>query len=126
MIHRIAMRKRTDVRIQKETLAILQQPIGILQIRLAFANRFHLGPAQGNARLELVEKRVIMAGRPVVRGIAHTRRHRVAVFGLYCRFGLRGNCRIGERSWHGWACVVAALEHRRSPDPWRHGSELPV
>ncbi len=45
------------MRIQEKTLAVLQQPIGVFQVRLTFADRLDLGPAQRNPRLELVVKK---------------------------------------------------------------------
>src|SRR5947208_9754247 len=100
MVRRIPMRERPDMRIQQKALSILQQPIGILQVGLAFADRLHLGPAQRNSYLELVRQKIVEARRPVERSVSLTRRHRVALLLLHHWLWLMSGCRVRERAGH--------------------------
>src|ERR1017187_10104530 len=100
VVHRVAMREGTDVRVQEKTFSVLQQPVGVLEVGLALANGLDLGAAERDSGLELVEQRIVVASRPVEGSIAHACGYGVAVFGLGRGLGLRGNGRIGERSGH--------------------------
>src|SRR5579863_7604982 len=81
---------RTDMHVEQKRLAVLDEAIGVLQVRLAFADRLDLGSAQGDAGLELLQEKVVVAGRAVVRGVPLAAGHRVARLG-----GLAGSRSLG-------------------------------
>src|SRR5215472_18416567 len=87
--------------IQQKGFTVLDQTIGVLQIRLSFADRLHFGTTQGDASLELLQKEVIVAGSPVVGCIALAGSHGIAGPGLLCGSGcVRGCDRMGFLAWH--------------------------
>src|SRR3954465_1560482 len=88
--------------VQKEGFAIFDKPVGVLQIRLSFANRLDLGPAQGNTGLEFLEQKVVVAGDPVMGGIALAGSHGVPGLGLL----------LGGRSVTGYDSVAGLARHR--------------
>src|ERR1700751_3980742 len=84
------MRVRTDMQIQEKGLAILDEAVGVLQIRLSFANGFDFGSAQGYAGLEFFKQEVVVAGDAVVGGGALAESHRIARPSLFWRPGAIG------------------------------------
>ena len=104
VVHGIAVGEGADVRVQQETLAILEQAVGVFEVGFAFADGLDLGAAQGDPGLEFVEQGIVVAGGPVVGGVALAGGDRVAVLGPGGWLGLRGDGRIGERSGHRRCC----------------------
>src|SRR5258708_38873678 len=94
------MRERPNVRIQQKALPILQQPVGILQVGLALADRLHLSPAQRNSCFELVRQKIVKARRPVERSISLARCYWVAVLFLHHRLRVMSDRRVGEGTGH--------------------------
>src|SRR5450432_4247899 len=80
--------------IQEERLSVLDEPVGVLEVGLAFADGLDLGAAEGDAGLEAVEEEVVMRGGPVEGGVALAGRERVA--GLWL-VGGRGGGASGRR-----------------------------
>src|ERR1700738_5106217 len=66
----VAVRIRTNVHVKQERLAVLDEAVGVPEVCLAFADRFNLGTAEGHAGLELFQKEIVVAGHPVLGGIA--------------------------------------------------------
>src|ERR1700739_470792 len=66
----IAMGIGPDVGVKQESLAVLDDSIGVLKIGLAFTDRLDLGSAKGHAGFESVEQKVIVAGSAVDRRVA--------------------------------------------------------
>ena len=64
--------------VEQKRLAVLDEAVGVLEIGLALADGLDLGSAQGDAGLEFLQQKVIMAGDPVVRGVALAGSHGVA------------------------------------------------
>jgi len=50
VIHRVAMRERADVCVQQKALAVFEQAVSVLEVRLPFANRLHLSPHAARRR----------------------------------------------------------------------------
>src|SRR3954451_12858709 len=88
--------------IKKEGFTILHQPVGILQIRLSFANRLDLSTAQGDSGLEFLEQKVVVSSGPVMGSVALTGSHRVPWLGLL----------LGRRSVAGYDSVASLARHR--------------
>ena len=82
MIVEVAVGVRTNMRVEQEGFAILDQTIGVAQIGLAFADALDLGPAQGHSRLVAVEQKVVVTGSPVVGSVAGAGSDRVAWLGF--------------------------------------------
>ena len=51
---------RADVTVEQPEFAVLHQPIGILEVRLAGPDRFDLGASQRNAGLKFFQQEVVM------------------------------------------------------------------
>jgi hypothetical protein len=64
------MRVRTDMGIEQIGLAILDNPVSILKIGLAFANRLNLSAPERNTCLKFVQQEVIMSSRAIHRGVS--------------------------------------------------------
>ncbi len=73
--------------VQQKGFAVLDEAVGVLEIGLSFANRLDLGAAQGDAGLEFLQQKVVVAGGAVVGGIALAGGDRVARPGLFCGAG---------------------------------------
>src|SRR6185503_15298041 len=101
VVRYITVRIRSDMHIQKEGFAVFHKPVRVLQVRLSFANRLDLRPTQGHPGLEFLQQEVIVAGGPVMSGVALARRHRVP--------GLR--LLLGRRSVAGYDSVAALARH---------------
>ena len=69
------------MQIQQKSLAVLDQPVGVFEVGLALADRFHLGPAQRHAGFHLFQQKVVVARRPVMRRVALAAGHSVARLG---------------------------------------------
>ena len=97
VVHQISVGEGTNMRVQQKSLTVFEQTVGIFEIGLAFADRFDLGSMKGNAALELVQQKVVMACRPIDGGIAVADGNRIArPGGLFGGRGL-GRCRCGIR-----------------------------
>ena len=94
----IAMRIWPDVGVEQEGLAIFDDAVGVLEVRLAFANGFDLGAAQGNACLEAVEQEVIVPGCPIDSGITLSRGHGIARLVLLRSLNV-GMCDLAGHTW---------------------------
>src|ERR1700722_19318732 len=94
------------MQIQEERLAILDESVGVPEVCLPLADGLHLGAAQRHAGFEFLEEKVIMAGSPVVRGVALAAGHRVARLGRLFR-GRRvfGNDNVAALAGHGRASL---------------------
>src|SRR5450631_927163 len=119
------MRERADVRVEQETLSILEQSVCVFEIGLALADGLDLGPAQGDSGFEFVGQGVVVAGRAIVGGVAHAGGDGVAVLLLHHWLGLGGDGRIGQRSGHKDLRRVGLFEPSLA-QVWRGGSESPV
>jgi hypothetical protein len=58
------------MQIQKECLAILDEAVGVFEVGLALADGLDLSAAQGDPGLDLFKQKVIVAGSPVLGGVA--------------------------------------------------------
>src|SRR5580658_2831029 len=112
---------RSDMRIQQKGFPILDEAVGVLQIGLTLADRLDLGPAQGYARLVLLEDEVVVTGLAILGGVAGAGSHRVAQFGLRrSRFyGMAGGSGHGcSRSFSSYIVTAgtgtAGFEGRRT------------
>src|SRR6187402_657445 len=65
VIHQVAVRERSNVRVQKKSLAVFKETVGILEVGLAFADGFDLSSLESHAAFELVEEKIIMTGRTI-------------------------------------------------------------
>src|SRR5271168_4710387 len=99
MIQCVAVGVGADVGVQEESLAVFEQPVGILEVGFAFADGFDFGAAEGDAGLEFVEQKVVVAGGAVNRGVALAGGDGIAGFRLF-----RG----------GWADGMGALACQES------------
>src|ERR1700733_14370515 len=87
MIGQVAMGIRTDMEIEKKSLAVLDQAVGVLEVGLSLANRLDLSAAEGDAGLEFLQEEVVVTGHPVMRGIPLAAGHGVARGGSLLRAG---------------------------------------
>src|SRR5579863_1922611 len=78
MVGDVAVRIRSYMYIEKKGFAVLHQPVCVLEVGLPLADRLDLGAAQGNACFVLLDEKVVVAGRPVLRRIAVATGHRIA------------------------------------------------
>ena len=102
VVRYIAVRIGSDMQIEQEGLAVLDEAVRVLQVRFSFANGFDLGTAEGNAGLELLEQEVVVAGDPVMGGIALAGGHRIARLGLFLRsWGVTGYDSVAGLARHG-------------------------
>ena len=91
----------TDVAVQQPKLAVLDDAVGIFQVRGSAADRFDLSPGQNHSRFKFFEQEVVMTRVPVNSGILLPRSGRLAarIF-LPIRLGLvsslLGHCLIQE------------------------------
>ncbi len=60
------------MRVQQIRFAVLDDSVGIFEIRLAFANRFDFGASEGDAGFEFVEQKVVMPRVAIHRGVSLT------------------------------------------------------
>ena len=97
MIGNISVRIRPDVYIQEKGFAVLDEAVGVLEVRIALADGFDFSAAEGDAGLEALEEEVIVTGAAVLGGIALAGGERVARAGDFCRERL---CR--PAGWYGW------------------------
>ena len=96
VVHGVAVGERSDVGVEQEGLAILEEAVGVFEIGFAFADGLDLGTTEGDATLEAVGEEVVEAGGAVEGSIALAGGDGVAVFGLDCRLGgCGGGGRVG-------------------------------
>ena len=100
VVHGVAVGERSDVGVEQEALAVLEQSVGVLEVGLAFADGLDLGAAQDDSGLVLVEQRVVVAGGAIVGSVAHAGGDGIAVLRLGRGLGLGGDSRVGEGSGH--------------------------
>src|SRR5579859_695454 len=101
VIRNVSMRIRTDMYVEQKSLAILDEPVGVFEVGLAFADRLDLGSAQDYARLDFIVQEVVVSGAAVVRGVPLAAGDGVARLG---RFGGRlggGNDSMTGLARHG-------------------------
>jgi len=93
---------RNNVKIEGSwlALAILEEPVGVFEVGLSFADRLDLCAAQRDACLKAISKEVVEARRTVEGGIPVTGSHRIAVLLLDYRLGRVGYGRIGKIARH--------------------------
>ena len=60
----------TDMNVEQEGFAVLDEPVGIFEVGLAFADGFDLGAAEDDAGLDFVVEEVVEAGAAVEGGVA--------------------------------------------------------
>src|SRR6185312_6227230 len=97
VVHDVAVGEVADVHVQQEGFAVLEQTVGVFEVRFAFADALDLGAAEGDAGLEFVGKEVVETGGTIERGVASAGGYGVAVFGLGRRFSLgRRRGRVGK------------------------------
>jgi hypothetical protein len=75
------------MQIKQEGFAVLDEAVGVLQIGFSFPDGLDLGSAEGDAGLELLKEEVVVAGDPVMGGVALAGGHRIARLGLFLRSG---------------------------------------
>jgi len=83
------------VRVQQKALSILEQSVGVFEVGVALANGLDLGAAEGDPGLEFIEQRVVVAGGPVVGGVAGAGLGCAATVGLESDLGMGGGLRGG-------------------------------
>ncbi len=64
--------------VEQKRLAVLDQPVGVLQVGFALADGLDLGAAQGHAGLEFFQEKVVVAGGAILGGVALAGSHGVA------------------------------------------------
>ena len=99
------------MQIQQKRLAVLDQPVGVLQVGLALADGLHLGPAQRHAGLELLEQKVVVAGR---RGYAPHRVRRWPQGRAASAAFSRRRVSFGTITWLVWRGTVAISSNSSS------------
>jgi len=91
--------------VEQKRLAVLDETVGISQVGLAFANGLDFGAAQGDAGLEFLQQKIVMAGHSIVRGIPLAGGHGIArpnrLFGT-------GNVRLNDH-------MAGLAGHREAP-----------
>jgi hypothetical protein len=87
VVREIAVGVRTDMQVEEKRLPVLDEAIGVLEIRFSFADRFDFSPAEGHACLEFFEQEIVVAGDAVVRSIALSRGDGVSRRSLFLRSG---------------------------------------
>ena len=60
----------TDMQVEQKSFPVLDEAIGVLEIRFPFANGFDFGSTEGHAGLEFFKEKVVVAGDTVVGGVA--------------------------------------------------------
>ena len=111
VVHGVAVGEGSDVGVEQEAFAVLQQAIGVLEVGIAFADRLDLCSAQRHSGLELVGEGVVVAGGAVEGGVALAGGDRVAVLLADGGFGLRA--RVGMVAARGirWSgSLVSGLD----------------
>ena len=101
VVRYITVRIRSDMHIQKEGFTIFDEAIGVLEIRLSFANGLDLGSSQSDSGLEFFQQEVVVAGGTVMGSVALTRGHRVPRLGLL----------LGSRGVTGYDSVAGLARH---------------
>ena len=94
MVEDVAVVVGSDVAVEQPEFAILEQPVGVFEVGLSGADRFDLGPGQGDSGLEFLQQEVVMGGDPVDGGIALAGRGRVAA-GIFLRTSAWSDVRAG-------------------------------
>src|SRR5882757_5017179 len=95
---------RTDMYVEQKGFTILDEPVGVFEIGLAFADGLDLGSAQDYAGLDLIVQEVIEARAAIERGIPLAAGDGVARPGRFGRRlsgwddGMTGLARHGETS----------------------------
>ena len=112
MVHAVAVAEGADVGVEQETLAILEQAVGVLEVGFALADGLDLSAAEGDAGLVFFGKEVVEAGRAVEGGIALAGRDGVAILLLHVRLGLVGGSRDGHGARHGESCKFNMRQKR--------------
>ena len=88
--------------VEQKRLAILDEPVGILEVGFAFADGLDLGSAQGHAGFELLQQEVIMAGGTILGGVSFAGGHGVARPRRLCGAGaVRLNNHVAGLAGHG-------------------------
>jgi hypothetical protein len=64
--------------IEQKRFAILDEAVRVFEVGLALADGLDLCPAQSHAGFKLFQKKVVVAGGAIMRGIPLTAGHRVA------------------------------------------------
>src|ERR1700757_5162919 len=94
----VAVGIRPNIGIQQESLAILNDSVGVLQVSLSLADRFDFGTAECDAALVAIEEKVIMAGGAIDSGIAFSGGNWIA--GLFlCRSLTDRMCGLAGHRW---------------------------
>src|SRR5579863_7656192 len=93
VIGNVSVRVRTDVYVEQEGLAVFDETISIFEVCLALANRLDFSTAQGDARFVFLQQKVMVAGGPVLSGVALAASHRIA---RARRLGRAGAIGIGD------------------------------
>lgn len=97
MVHGVAMRERTDVRVEQEGFAVFDQAVGVFELGLAFTNAFDLSAAQSDARFIPVKEEVVVGGRAVDGSVAAAHGDGVARQSFAWWTGLRGCAGLGHK-----------------------------
>lgn len=61
----VSVRIGPDVGVEQESLAVLDNAVGVFKIGFAFADGLDFGSAEGHAGLKTVEEKVVVAGSPI-------------------------------------------------------------
>src|SRR5271169_2974367 len=69
---------RTDMAIEEPKFAVLDEPVGVLEVGLAGADRLDLGSGENHSCLEFFEQEVVVAGVPIYGSILLPRGGRLA------------------------------------------------
>src|SRR5664279_2843102 len=74
----VSVRIRADMNIEQESLSVLDEAVGVLEVGLAFSDGLDFSAAQSHAGFEFLKQEVVMAGDSVVGGVALAGGHGVA------------------------------------------------
>jgi hypothetical protein len=59
----------SNVGVEEEKLSVFDEAVGVLQVGLAVANGFDLGPAEDEAAFVTIEEKEVMGGRAIDAGV---------------------------------------------------------
>ena len=78
MIGVAAVGIRTNMRVQQKGLAVFDDAVGVFEIGFAFADGLDLCPAESDACLEFIGKKVVVPGGAIDGGVAGAGRNRIS------------------------------------------------